>query len=103
MGTKNPESRFDFVPRRCRISPKGWGWSFGSAPSPTPLGAFISFRKIGDNKKMPEKINAQIDYDTVLVELYAKRDEIETTINTILFLQGSGSSASVAAVGVNGG
>lgn len=48
---------------------------------------------------MPEKINAPTYYDAVLAELYAKRDEIETAINTILFIQGSGSVAAPA----NGG
>src|SRR5262245_32967036 len=49
---------------------------------------------------MPEKINAQIDYDAVLSELYAKRDQIDVSINTILLLKGSGSVASNgAAVG----
>src|SRR6267378_6348645 len=57
---------------------------------------------MGDKKKMPEKINAQIDYEAVLNELYAKRDEIENAINTILFLQGSGQSASSAGAS-NGG
>ncbi len=51
---------------------------------------------------MPEKLNAQIDYDAVLNELYAKRDEIENAINTILFLQGSGSTAAPSGV-ANGG
>lgn len=54
------------------------------APYPTPLGAFIAFQKIGDKKKMPEKNNAPTQYDAVLADLYAKRDEIESAINTIL-------------------
>ncbi|HEY6245399.1 MAG TPA: winged helix-turn-helix domain-containing protein [Pyrinomonadaceae bacterium] len=43
---------------------------------------------------MPEKLNAQIDYDAVLEELYAKRGEIDISINTILLLKGSGSVVS---------
>src|ERR1051325_1433 len=46
---------------------------------------------IGDKKKMPENTSAP-DYDAVLAELYAKRDEIDVSINTILFLKGSGSA-----------
>lgn len=50
---------------------------------------------------MPEKENAPTQYEAVLADLYAKRDEIESAINTILFLQGSGSA--VASTGtVNG-
>jgi DNA-directed RNA polymerase delta subunit len=51
---------------------------------------------------MPEQINAQIDYDSVLAELYAKRDEIEVSINTILFLKGSGSATSPEKAGGSG-
>jgi DNA-directed RNA polymerase delta subunit len=42
---------------------------------------------------MPEKESTPTQYEAVLSDLYAKRDEIESAINTILFLQGSGSSA----------
>jgi DNA-directed RNA polymerase delta subunit len=51
---------------------------------------------------MPEKENAPTQYAAVLADLYAKRDEIESAINTILFLQGSGSSAAPSGV-ANGG
>lgn len=51
---------------------------------------------------MPENENAPSQYETVLADLYAKRDEIESAINTILFLQGSGSSATPTNVS-NGG
>lgn len=46
---------------------------------------------------MPEKENAPGQYEAVLADLYAKRDEIESAINTILFLQGSGSVAASTA------
>jgi DNA-directed RNA polymerase delta subunit len=49
---------------------------------------------------MPERISAT-DYDTVLAELYAKRDEFEVSINTILFLKGSG-SAVASSIATNG-
>ena len=51
---------------------------------------------------MPEKDNAPTQYDAVLADLYTKRDEIESAINTILFLQGSGSTATPSGV-ANGG
>jgi DNA-directed RNA polymerase delta subunit len=46
---------------------------------------------------MPEKENAPTQYDAVLADLYAKRDEIDSAINTILFLQGSGSTVASTA------
>ena len=43
---------------------------------------------------MPEeKVNAYDAHDTVLNELYTKRDEIDAAISAILFLKGSGSTA----------
>jgi len=43
---------------------------------------------------MPEeKPNAHVDYDAVLEELYAKRDQMDGAISTILLLKGSGSVA----------
>jgi HB1, ASXL, restriction endonuclease HTH domain len=51
---------------------------------------------------MPEKTSAPNSYETVLQDLYAKRDEIENAINTILFLQGSPPSAQPTSAG-NGG
>jgi len=57
---------------------------------------------------MPEeKPNAQIDYDAVLQELYAKRDEMDGAISTILLLKGSGAttpeSTSRRVIATNGG
>ena len=46
---------------------------------------------------MPEKESTPTQYEAVLADLYAKRDEIESAINTILFLQGSGSAAAPTA------
>src|ERR1051326_1306766 len=46
---------------------------------------------IGDKKKMPEEIVSA--HDSVLAELYAKRDEIDTAISANLFLKGSGATA----------
>jgi DNA-directed RNA polymerase delta subunit len=46
---------------------------------------------------MSEKENAPTQYDAVLADLHAKRDEIESAINTILFLQGSGSAVTSTA------
>jgi DNA-directed RNA polymerase delta subunit len=51
---------------------------------------------------MPENLNAQTSYDAVLQDLYAKRDEIETAISAILFLQGSGASVTPASGGAGG-
>jgi hypothetical protein len=36
---------------------------------------------------MPEKENAPTQYDAVLADLYAKRDEIDSAINTSCFFK----------------
>ena len=79
------------------ISAKGWGLK---APLPDPsrtVGAYMAFSRIGGKKIVSnESTNGHVDYDAVLADLQARRDQIDAAIAAINLIRGSGVSASLS-------